>query len=214
MGARRVVVVGLVLCLSSAAAAQTDRSSSGDSADLGLILKEAPVGGRVITVRLEVDENGRLSACHVVKSTGSPELDARACKKVRRSVSFMPAIRGGKAVRETTVRRVLLHPPYKTPKPSRGVEAGGLASSVPPITSEDYPLRSVMLGKQGTTDVAYDVTEQGAVENCRVVATSGFGDLDAAACDAITRRGKFTPATDAAGKPVRASSTTRVHWRL
>lgn len=213
----RALVISLILvgAIAWPVAAQVPAGSvAKDVADAGLIMDEAPAGGRIVNVELEVNEKGKLAACRVAQSTGLPELDAKACGKIKRAVAFKPAIRGGRTVRETTVRRILLHPPYHAPTSARDVKWGKNGLPPAPIGPADYPLDSMRLGKQGDVEVAFDVTAQGGIENCRIVASSGFSDLDEATCRTATARVRYAPAKDDDGKAVRSSSTMRVHWRL
>ncbi|MBE7202641.1 MAG: TonB family protein, partial [Parafilimonas terrae] len=68
--------------------------------------------------------------------------------------------------------------------------------------------------REGVTAIAWDINAQGRVENCRVTASSGSSDLDDTACRLITRRGKYSPAVDENGNPIRSTSSRRVRWQL
>lgn len=65
----------------------------------------------------------------------------------------------------------------------------------------------------GTTVAAWQVAEDGAVEDCRIVHSSGAPALDAAACRAITHRARYLPARGADGKPVRGTDQGSFPWR-
>ncbi|WP_152555521.1 energy transducer TonB, partial [Sphingomonas sp. FUKUSWIS1] len=60
----------------------------------------------------------------------------------------------------------------------------------------------------------WDINAQGRVENCTVTSSSGSPALDRAACAAMTRRGRYSPALDQAGNPMRSSATQRIRWTL
>ena len=81
------------------------------------------------------------------------------------------------------------------------------------VTTDDYPSDALNAGAQGTTKVKWEINTAGRVENCVVVASSGNSSLDRAACSNITRRGRYTPAQDQAGNPIRSSSGRNVVWR-
>ena len=49
------------------------------------------------------------------------------------------------------------------------------------VTTDDYPSRALREEREGVTAVAWDVTADGRVENCRVTSSSGSPDLDQAA---------------------------------
>lgn len=80
--------------------------------------------------------------------------------------------------------------------------------------ANDYPVRALREGREGTAAFRVTVNEAGRVEACQITASSGSADLDAATCEIITRRGRFKPATDAAGKPVKANYASKVRWTI
>ncbi|WP_404368216.1 energy transducer TonB [Sphingomonas sp. MMS24-J45] len=82
------------------------------------------------------------------------------------------------------------------------------------VTTDDYPSDALSAEAQGTSRIKWEINTAGRVENCVVVASSGNASLDRAACANITRRGRYTPALDAAGNPMRSSSGRNVVWRL
>jgi protein TonB len=105
-------------------------------------------------------------------------------------------------------------PPPPPPAPTVSKAAGAKGDPSRWITSDDYPPSALRAEAQGTTGIAWDINEQGRVENCRVTSSSGNSDLDEAACRLITRRGKYSPAVDQNGNPIRSNSSRRVVWRL
>ncbi|RZL71046.1 MAG: energy transducer TonB [Sphingomonas sp.] len=82
------------------------------------------------------------------------------------------------------------------------------------VSTDDYPPSSLRAEEEGTVGIAWDINAQGRVENCRVTSSSGSSALDRAACAAITRRGRYSPAMDTAGNPIRSSSSRRVTWKI
>jgi len=78
----------------------------------------------------------------------------------------------------------------------------------------DYPSEAIRNEEQGTVGIAFDVNAEGRVENCRVTQSANSRSLDQTTCDLATRRGRYTPAKDAAGNPIKQSKTLRVTWRL
>lgn len=185
-----------------------------DVADVALIANDADPAGQVITLSLEVDEVGHLASCSMVNATGSPGLAAKACDRVRHSVAFQPALEHGRPVRRTTVQRFLFHRPLPISKARTAPRVARTGTAEGWLGSADYPAAALRRGKEGTTGITWDVTETGAVENCRVTVSSGFAELDKAACDAVIRRAHFAPAKDASGKAVRSTRTQAIGWRL
>jgi len=59
-------------------------------ADYPRALRRAGIGGRV-EVHMTVEPSGRVSRCRVVRSSGSPELDAITCRLVQARYRFDPA---------------------------------------------------------------------------------------------------------------------------
>lgn len=82
------------------------------------------------------------------------------------------------------------------------------------ISTDDYPPSAIRAGEEGTTAIEWEISEQGRVENCRVTSSSGSAALDRAACAAITRRGRYSPALDQDGNAIRSKGSRRVTWTL
>ena len=82
------------------------------------------------------------------------------------------------------------------------------------ITNDDYPPEAVRQEQQGTSGIAWTINEQGRVENCHIVSSSGSQVLDDTACRLMTRRGRYSPAKDAAGNPIKQTQSLRFKWVL
>lgn len=110
-------------------------------------------------------------------------------------------------------------PPYPRPpvppgppaaiKPSRPL---GPVSSW--VTFEDYPTAALREGLEGTTRFRLEIGTNGKVAGCSITLSSGHTALDAAACANMTKRGKFSPATDAQGVAVPGSWSGAVRWTM
>lgn len=105
-------------------------------------------------------------------------------------------------------------PPAPPPPPVVNKAAGAKGNPASWITNDDYPASSLRAEEEGTVAIAWDINAAGRVENCRVTASSGFAALDRAACAALTRKARYSPALDQAGNPMRSSSSRRVTWRI
>ncbi len=105
-------------------------------------------------------------------------------------------------------------PPAPPAPPVVSKAAGAKGDPAQWITNDDYPPSALNSGDEGVTAIAWDINTQGRVENCRVTSSSGSAALDRAACSAITRRGRYSPALDQSGNPIRSSSSRRVRWQL
>ena len=82
------------------------------------------------------------------------------------------------------------------------------------FTSGDYPRQAAAEHNTGTVGVRLMIDDLGVVKQCVPVESSGSAVLDAMACYVFEHRGKFTPATDKSGKPMRSFIAQKVHWVL
>ena len=82
------------------------------------------------------------------------------------------------------------------------------------ITDEDYPPGAMREEKQGVSGIAWTINEQGRVENCHVVRSSGTPELDDTACRLMTRRARYTPAKDASGNPIKSTASLNFRWQI
>lgn len=112
---------------------------------------------------------------------------------------------------------IVLPTPVAAPPPPPPVvskAAGAKGNPANWISDADYPASAIRAEAQGTSAIAWEINEQGRVENCRVTSSSGNADLDDAACKAMIRRGRYTAAVDQNGNPIRSTASRRVVWRL
>ena len=82
------------------------------------------------------------------------------------------------------------------------------------VTTNDYPTSDLRQEHEGSTRYRLSIDASGKVNNCTVVASSGFAGLDQAACANLSRRGQFEPATDETGARAPGSYSGTVTWRL
>lgn len=82
------------------------------------------------------------------------------------------------------------------------------------IVNDDYPADAVRSRAEGTTAMLWTIGVDGRVHDCRILRSSGHQILDDAACKALTKRGRYTPALDKDGKPVESWSSRLVRWIL
>lgn len=79
-------------------------------------------------------------------------------------------------------------------------------------TTNDYPTRALREERQGVTGFRVSVGPDGRVTSCSVTSSSGSPDLDEATCSNVTRRARFSPATDGEGNPTTDSYSNRIRW--
>jgi protein TonB len=105
-------------------------------------------------------------------------------------------------------------PPQPPAPPRVNKAAGPKGNPAQWVTTDDYPPSSLRNEEEGTTGISWDINTSGRVENCRVTSSSGHPALDRAACAAITRKGRYSPALDQNGSPIRSSQSRRVTWQI
>lgn len=80
------------------------------------------------------------------------------------------------------------------------------------LRSSDYPTGALVNGENGLVRFRLDVEPDGAVSKCRILYRTNpdsFADLS---CKLLQQRARFTPALDAAGKPVKSSYMSQIRW--
>jgi TonB family protein len=82
------------------------------------------------------------------------------------------------------------------------------------IASDDYPPVALRNGWTGRSIVTLTVSAKGLVSGCETATSAGHAILDQAACLALSRRARFSPALDADGKPTQAQYQAPVSWTL
>jgi periplasmic protein TonB len=107
--------------------------------------------------------------------------------------------------------------PTAPPAPPPPVVSQAAAAKGDPrtwITNDDYPPGALREERSGVSGISWTINEQGRVENCRVTSSSGSPDLDDTACRLVTRRGRYAPAKDQAGNPMRQTASIRFRWTI
>lgn len=106
-------------------------------------------------------------------------------------------------------------PPAPPPPPaiSKAAAARGNPSSW--ITDADYPPSALRAGEEGSVGISFNVNAQGRIEACSVSSSSGSSALDQATCRLVERRGRYSPALDAAGNPIAGGrQRLRFRWQI
>lgn len=78
----------------------------------------------------------------------------------------------------------------------------------------DYPARAIRKRESGTVVAAWEIAEDGVVEGCHIVESSGSKLLDDTSCRLITSRIRYDPARDSTGARVRSADSMSVEWTL
>ena len=82
------------------------------------------------------------------------------------------------------------------------------------LSNDDYPRAAIRAREQGTTIIRFTVGANGRASNCVLWQSSGSALLDGTTCGLVTRRFRYVPAKDAAGRNVLEWMAIRVHWEL
>lgn len=80
------------------------------------------------------------------------------------------------------------------------------------LRTDDYPSAQLQKGGSGLVQFRLDVDEAGSTVGCRILNTTGAPEFAATTCKNLSRRARFSPAIDAAGKPTRAFFVASVKW--
>jgi periplasmic protein TonB len=80
------------------------------------------------------------------------------------------------------------------------------------VSTNDYPPGALRREEQGAVRFELAIGADGRVTGCRITASSGFPDLEAATCSNVTRRARFEPASDATGARVPGSYNGSIRW--
>jgi protein TonB len=107
-------------------------------------------------------------------------------------------------------------PPPPPPPPHKTVSAQSARGDVRTLfSSDDYPASAQAAGAEGTAQAQLTIGADGRVTACNLIRSTGNGSLDAATCNILRRRAKFTPARDSNGNPTSDTYTTPpIVWRL
>ena len=82
------------------------------------------------------------------------------------------------------------------------------------FTDADYPKEALAKEEAGAVGFRLSVGADGRVRDCAVEISSGSPSLDSTTCRLLLERARFTPAADAAGKPVPDVHRGRITWAL
>jgi TonB family protein len=82
------------------------------------------------------------------------------------------------------------------------------------IKPDDYPSRAARDEQEGAVRFSVRVSSNGRVEDCSIVSSSGYDDLDETTCKLVARRARFKPALDENGSEVVSYYSNSVRWTL
>ena len=94
------------------------------------------------------------------------------------------------------------------------IAAASPTTPVPWFSMEDYPIRAFQRRQEGVTVFDVVVTPEGRPAQCMITKSSGHYLLDDQVCLVASKRIRFSPAFDSAGRPTYGVYTSRVNWAL
>lgn len=104
-------------------------------------------------------------------------------------------------------------PPPKGPSKARGATPKGQSSWAARI-QDNYPAKAAREERSGRVGVRVQIGPDGRVTACSVTSSSGSPDLDAAACDGMSRYARYNPALDDDGNAIAGSQSTAIVYQL
>ena len=78
--------------------------------------------------------------------------------------------------------------------------------------SNDFPQPALVNGRSGRVKFRLDVDEAGVVTNCAVLEQTSPTEFAKTSCKILVKRGRFEPALDKDGKPVRSFWVSSIVW--
>lgn len=145
-----------------------------------------------------IDPAGKAQTCAVAVSSGSSDLDVRTCAAAIQRGRFTPAMDAdGRPTYGVYRFRAIWQ-----------LQASESRAPPPDVTLE---VPTLPAGKRTLSlMLAYTVSEDGQIDGCTVLRSSGYSAYDAAGCAAMPRRYRFAPARDKSGKAWRVIRTQTV----
>jgi protein TonB len=105
--------------------------------------------------------------------------------------------------------------PPPPPQPRKVQSASARGSLLGLFSTEDYPASALASGATGTAQAQLTIGTDGRVVGCSLVRSTGNGALDAATCNILRRRAKFTPARDSNGNATTDTvMTPTIRWEI
>jgi len=78
----------------------------------------------------------------------------------------------------------------------------------------EYPMEALRKGHEGDVGWTATISVEGKVLDCVVTQSSGWPELDEAACRGMMKFARFNAALDNAGKPIESKFSSTTRYRL
>jgi TonB family protein len=184
-----------------------------------LALREEREG--ITGFKLTINQEGRVSDCAIIASSGHADLDKVTCDRVTARAEFFPAQdKQGKPTSGQYANRIRWQIPSIATTASLPIEGNSLPRApqlrnplVLRIAKDDYPPAAKAALQQGMAVLSLDIDNAGTVRNCSITRSTTFPDLDNQSCS-LAQKWQFDPARNLAGEPVAGRTSHYIHWRL
>jgi|GEM_PF-4699087 len=190
-------------------------------------------------VLLDLDQNGAVTSCEVVRPSGVRSLDeatcqiampaqfavnpqeAELCKNSQENLVFhfiIPHASPTSAdldIEEGNHVTILYDPRRHEAHLAAEVTGPGQARRLerrPTNRSPSYPAKALESEAEGRVFVTVDVDRNGKPEKCGVVRTSGSSGLDHATCQFAMKNLRYTPATNYHGEKIGSVDLFSLNW--
>lgn len=164
---------------------------------------------------LDVAPHGAVTTCRVIRSSGSTSLDGATCRIMTERARFRPARdAAGNGVADRFRSRVTWEMPPDVAVNPPAVRAHARENLASYIRNYDYPPDALRRRQSGEVRFAVEISSQGQVTSCRIIATSGSPPLDQATCRIMIERARFRPARDASGAAVPDVIESGIRWAI
>jgi protein TonB len=158
-------------------------------------------------VEVLVDPAGKPQTCGVASASGSKDLDLRACAAAVLRGKYTPAADEHRLPMFGILRMRVLWVLQSFFDGSVGARKfpADIVFEVAKLPGER---RSIQV------ELAYFVDEQGAIQRCSVMQSSGFQEFDTSACSTMKKLYRFAPAKDKADKAWPVIRTQKVEFTM
>jgi TonB family protein len=180
-----------------------------------------------LTASLDVDATGSVKSCTIGQSSGVVSLDDLSCRLIMGRFHFYPARDdAGHPVPARLIYALTWPLPRDGHEPAGGIDGvdafGRMTHPYPhaaaPLNlgswdaSNAYPAGAKARHEQGVVNIELAVGLDGLPRGCTIIASSGWADLDDAACQFLTTHERFRAATDGSGNPIMGHFRQSFKW--
>jgi TonB family protein len=179
----------------------------------------------VVRVELAVAENGRVSACTILESSGAYILDSLTCNLMLRRARFTPALdAAGKPAVGTFVQRVMWRHPKVAVDPILLSAPNPDSDPATWVTAADYPPIKPVGGGAAPTAPALaalyfglDVSASGKIMGCKNIKNKASsakpsGKAVKTICALLQKRARISPAQNYLNRPMAWRYVATVQW--